>query len=201
LLDHLELTSVHLVGHSFGANVALEVARTAPERVRSLALLEPPLTWAMQPAALGVMIETIGAAMQAYTAGDIAGAVDAWLNGAFGPGWQEVIERQIPGGLADVISDGPTALTVEGAALQSWTFGPDDLKAVVQPTLAVYHVDTGLALFDDVQQALVRYLPRVESLIVPNATHLLQIQNPRSVGEGLAGFFTRHAVAGTTMSR
>jgi hypothetical protein len=40
-----------------------------------------------------------------------------------------------------------------------------------------------------------RLLPKVESLVVPNITHLMQIQNPRSVAEGLAGFFARHAMA------
>ena len=40
-----------------------------------------------------------------------------------------------------------------------------------------------------------------ESLVVPNITHLLQIQNPRSVGEGLAAFFARHALAETAIAR
>ncbi|HEY3232858.1 MAG TPA: alpha/beta hydrolase, partial [Roseiflexaceae bacterium] len=155
----------------------------------------------MQPGSLEVMLQVIGSAMNLFMAGDIARAVDEWLNGAFGPGWQAVIERHIPGGLAQVIADGPTALGVEGAALQTWIFGPDDLKAIAQPTLAIYHVDTRFAIFDEVQQALLRLLPRAESLIVPNTTHLLQIQNPRSVGEGLAAFFARHALAETPMAR
>jgi pimeloyl-ACP methyl ester carboxylesterase len=199
LMDHLEITRAHLVGHSFGADVALEIARMAPGRVYSLALLEPPLPWAMQPASLEIMLQAIGAAMQLFMAGNVAGAVDEWLNGAFGPGWQEVVERQLPGGLAQVIADGPTALDVEGAALQSWAFGPHDLPTIGQPTLAIYHVDTRFTIFDDVQQVLLRLLPHVESLIVPNATHLLQIQNPRSVGEGLAAFFARYALAETAM--
>jgi hypothetical protein len=64
--------------------------------------------------------------------------------------------------------------------------------------LAIYHVDTRFSIFDDVQQMLLRTLPRAQSLIVPNTTHLLQIQNPRSVGEGLAAFFARYALAETT---
>lgn len=38
LLDGLELTRVHLIGHSIGAAVALEIAASAPERCASLAL-------------------------------------------------------------------------------------------------------------------------------------------------------------------
>jgi pimeloyl-ACP methyl ester carboxylesterase len=197
LMDHLEITRAHLVGHSFGADVALEVARLTPGRVQSLALLEPPLPWAMRQESLEVMLKVIGSAMQLFMTGDVAGAVDEWLNGAFGPGWQAVIESHIPGGLAQVIADGSTALGVEGAALQSWIFGPDDLRMIAQPTLAIYHVDMHIAIFDEVQQTLLRLLPRSESLIVPNTTHLLQIQNPRSVGEGLAAFFAHYAQAET----
>jgi pimeloyl-ACP methyl ester carboxylesterase len=201
LMDELGLARAHLVGHSFGANLALEVARLAPERVQTLALLEPPLPWAMQAESLAAMLQVIGRAMQLFLAGDSPGAVDEWLNGAFGPGWQAVVERAIPGGLAQVVADGPTALGVESGALQSWAFGPDELKAIAQPVLAVYHVDTSFSIFDDVQQTLLRLLPHAESLIVPNATHLLQIQSPRTVAEGLAAFFARHALSTTMVAR
>jgi pimeloyl-ACP methyl ester carboxylesterase len=147
------------------------------------------------------MLGAIGSAMNLFMAGDVAGAVDAWLNGAFGPGWQAVIERNIPGGLAQVVADGPAALGVEGPALQAWAFGPDDLGTIAQPALAIYHVDTRIAIFDEVQQALLRLLPHAESLVVPNTTHLLQIENPRAVGEGLAAFFARHAQAETAVVR
>src|SRR2546430_39210 len=40
LLDALDIERAHLVGHSLGGCVALEVARARPERVGRLALLE-----------------------------------------------------------------------------------------------------------------------------------------------------------------
>ena len=46
LLDALQIERAHLVGHSFGANVALETTCLEPGRVASLALLEPPLGFA-----------------------------------------------------------------------------------------------------------------------------------------------------------
>lgn len=43
VLDDQSAASAHLVGHSYGALIALEMAAQAPERVRSLHLIEPPL--------------------------------------------------------------------------------------------------------------------------------------------------------------
>jgi pimeloyl-ACP methyl ester carboxylesterase len=43
LVDDLGLKSFHLVGHSYGALVALELATRQPHRMRSLHLIEPPL--------------------------------------------------------------------------------------------------------------------------------------------------------------
>jgi len=45
LLDHLRLPEVMLVGHSFGAMVACEVAAVRPSRVRRLVLIDPIGLW------------------------------------------------------------------------------------------------------------------------------------------------------------
>ena len=49
LMDHLGVDRVHLVGHSLGGCVALQVALAATARVASLALLEPSLVFAASP--------------------------------------------------------------------------------------------------------------------------------------------------------
>ncbi|GAC1317624.1 MAG: hypothetical protein NVSMB25_05650 [Thermoleophilaceae bacterium] len=45
LLDALELERTHLLGHSMGGRVALEVAMHRPERVGGLILMTPSLAW------------------------------------------------------------------------------------------------------------------------------------------------------------
>lgn len=44
LLDHLHIDRAHFVGHSYGGGVVLEIARSHPQRVRSLVLVDaaPP---------------------------------------------------------------------------------------------------------------------------------------------------------------
>ena len=48
--------------------------------------------------------------------GQVAEATDTWLTGAFGPGWQAVVERSVPGGVAQAVRDGVTAMAVEGSS-------------------------------------------------------------------------------------
>jgi pimeloyl-ACP methyl ester carboxylesterase len=47
-------------------------------------------------------------------------------------------------------------------------------------------------IWSERQQLLLDWLPNVEPFVLPNATHLLQIDNPRGMAEGLARFFARH---------
>src|ERR671933_1980646 len=44
LLDHLQIPRAHVVGHSYGGSIALQLAVDAPTRVHSLVLLEAALT-------------------------------------------------------------------------------------------------------------------------------------------------------------
>ena len=53
LLDALGIERAHLVGHSLGGCVALQVAHAYPDRVGRLALLEPPLGFCLSEASLG----------------------------------------------------------------------------------------------------------------------------------------------------
>ena len=46
--------------------------------------------------------------------------------------------------------------------------------------------------FRETHEALLSRLPRCESLVLPHATHLLQIAVPRAVAEGIAAFLARH---------
>lgn len=52
VVGQLAPDGVHLLGHSFGGATAVAYARQHPERVRSVALLEPVFTFAFPPAGL-----------------------------------------------------------------------------------------------------------------------------------------------------
>ena len=197
ILDAVDIPQAHIVGHSLGALVALQMAVSMPERVHSLALLEPPLVFAMREKDMQGMMGVMGQAFAQFGGGNLQGAVDAWLDGAFGPGWQAVVEHSIPGALAQAYKDGPAAFVAEAPALQTWDFGPEQIKQITQPVLAAFHMDEHLpGVFQDPADLIARLLPQTEMVVIPNATHLLQIQNPRSVATALANFFARHPFLG-----
>jgi pimeloyl-ACP methyl ester carboxylesterase len=82
LLNHLEVDLAHLVGHSEGAMIALGLSASYPDRVRTLALLEPlPSTSWLAASDFADLLGTLGPAFEAmvdrYQAGDIAGAYES----------------------------------------------------------------------------------------------------------------------------
>jgi pimeloyl-ACP methyl ester carboxylesterase len=187
LMRHLDIEQAHVVGHSSSANMALQLALDAPEAVRSLALLEPAL--------LAVPTGTYSPeAVERYRAGDKAGAVGTWMRGVCRPAYAEVLERTIPGALEEAVADADTFFGQELPAVRAWSFGPAEAARVTQPALAVLGTETRQVtpVFDQRHELLLAWLPRVESFVLPGATHLLHLQNPTGMAAALAGFFARH---------
>ena len=193
LLQKLNLGRVHVVGHSYGGVVALQLALDAPEVVRSLALLEPSI-----PAALGdpevaqAFMEGVGKAFALYGAGDKAGAVDTWLSGAFGPGYREIADAALPGWFEQAVRDADVVFQVEAPNIQQWSFTPAEAARIQQPVLSAHHPEPNWAGFQKTHDLLTAWLPQTESALLPVPRHLLQIMNPGIVAEALAGFFAHH---------
>lgn len=94
LLDHWQARPAILVGTSYGAYTALQLALSAPSQVRALALTEPPvlpfadLVPGGREARLQFEREVLDPAARAYTAGDTeraVGLLTVGINGS-GPG-------------------------------------------------------------------------------------------------------------------
>ena len=194
LLSHLGVGRAHVVGHSTGANIALQLALDRPEVVQTLALLEPWLT--ASPSA-PAFFEQAGAPMEAYASGEKETAMAGFLSLASGLEWETsraLIDDYVPGSVAQAIKDADTFCAVDLPALSAWEFGSEDGAAVSQPVLSVLGAETG-QLFVEGAALLNSWLPDVEELTVEGAGHLLQIQRPAPVARGIAEFFSRHPIA------
>jgi pimeloyl-ACP methyl ester carboxylesterase len=194
LLAELGIQRAHIVGHSYGGVVALQLTLDAPDVVHSLALLEPSL-----PAALGdpevalKFMEGAGKAFAQFGAGDKAGAVDTWLTGAFGPGYREIADRALPGWFEQAAHDADIVFQVEAANIQQWSFTPAEAARISQPVLSAYHEDNWPG-FRKAHEILKAWVPQSETAVLPVERHLLQIMNPRAVAEALVSFFDRHPI-------
>jgi pimeloyl-ACP methyl ester carboxylesterase len=194
LLSHLDVGRAHVVGHSTGANIALQLALDRPQVVQTLALLEPWLT--ASPSA-PAFFEQAAAPMEAYASGEKATAMAGFISLAGGLEWETsraVIDDYVPGSVAQAIKDADTFCAVDLPALSAWEFGSEDAAAITQPVLSVLGAETGL-LFVDGAALLRSWLPNVEDLIVEDVGHLLQIQSPGPVARGIAEFLSRHPIS------
>lgn len=191
LLAHLDLPRAHVAGHSSGAAVAVQLALAHPSRVQSLALLELSLLSA--PAAPAFM-QAAAPAFEAYAGGQHERALALFLSTVSGLDWdtcRALLEERAPGAAAAALEDVDTFFGVELPALGAWSFGAAEAQRISAPVLSVYGTDTA-PLWIEIASLLRRWMPQVEECVIEGAGHLLHVQRPRPVADGLAAFFDRH---------
>lgn len=190
LLDHLEVPRAHILGHSFGAAVALQLVLDSPSEVQSLALLEPPLpsvpSWSM-------FLEGVEAIRnEMYDRGHRAAAVEAFLTAVVGPDFRQYLDKYLPSGAFDMaVSDLDTLFQAEFPSLAGWRFTAKEAGSIQQPVLAVVGSES-TPLFQEGHTLLRQWISHSEELIVPEANHGLPYVNPGDLANGLARFFAAH---------
>jgi pimeloyl-ACP methyl ester carboxylesterase len=197
LLDHVGWATPHVVGHSYGALVALQLALDRPEQVGSVSLLEPAARGISSSAAVVAALQPV---IAAYKSGDTAAAVDGFLRHVCGDDYRGLLERAVPGAFSEALDHADLFFQAEMPAVQQWSFGPTDARRITQPVLNVVGA-ASVARFVEGGQLLQSWFPDAERLTVPDAGHLLMVQNPAAVAEGLTGYFTRHPTALTGGAR
>jgi pimeloyl-ACP methyl ester carboxylesterase len=184
LMRRLGIERAHVVGHSSSAMIALRLARDAPETVGSLALLEPALLAVPSP-------PQVREAVELYRAGRKERAIDVFLRGTCGEGYRAALDRAVPGAFAQAVDGADRFFGEELPGLREWSFGAAEAAQIGQPVLAVVGAASG-DIHRRRHQLLLEWMPRAEPFILPDAGHLLHVQNPRGMAERLATFFRRH---------
>lgn len=184
LLDHLGADRAHVVGHSLGGAIALELAARHPTRVASLALLEPVLLMTPAGAAFGrAMVPLI----ERYQAGDAEGAVHGFLALEGDRNWREAIDQTVPGGIAQAVKDAATFFEAEVPGVPEWTFGPEQAAAITCPVLSVLGSNSS-PLFVEGRRLLHAWFPACQDADIVGATHLLPMEAPGPVAAAVAAF-------------
>lgn len=183
LLRHVGVDDAHVVGHSSGALVALDVARGAPEAVRSLILLEPTLLSVPSGPHLA---EAVASTAETYHSGDPRAAVDRFMALVGGDEWHAEIDRVAPGGPVQAFADAATFFEHELPAVGAWTLDDAALGRAV-PILCIRGGDSHPSAAEGVD-LLKRRFPHASERVIEGAGHFMLTQKPGEVAEAIREF-------------
>jgi 3-oxoadipate enol-lactonase len=172
-----------VVGSSFGAVIALELARTRPELVAAMVLIEPPMPPADDPvAAAGGRAFFAEFEHRVATAGGPA-AGEFFLRTVLG----DVAYERIPLAFRERSKARWAEIRSDSAALVAYQPRYAELATCHVPALLLAG-DRSAAYFRPTLDALVRALPDARLEIVANAGHMLHAEAPRRFAELLDAF-------------
>jgi pimeloyl-ACP methyl ester carboxylesterase len=190
LLDALGVRSAHVVGHSAGGAIALQLALDHPRRVHSLVGLEPAVFPAVASAAL---METTGPVLEAFHAGDIGKALDLWMSLVDAADWRSAAATRLPGAVEQTEKDASTFFLQELPTVRDWVFDPARTNAIPQPVLYLLGGESGVS-FQAAAQYFRSLVPHAEHAVVPGVNHLMMVRDPKRVAEPIADFLRRHPI-------
>lgn len=180
-----------LVGHSYGAAIALITALAHPGRVRAMALYEPTLFSLIDadgapPNDADGIKNAVAQASAALDAGDPDAAARSFIDYWMGEGsWEQTPESRKP----------PIAASVTN--VRRWAHAllrePTPLKAFCSLDIPVLYM-TGKRSTRSaygVARLLTRVLPKVEVVEFGDLGHMGPITHPERVNEAVAGFLER----------
>lgn len=179
LADHLGWTDAVIVGLSMGGMIALETVLAAPERVRSLVVMDGVID--------GVPFDegtkaTIKALFEAAGAGDLPAARQVWLDcGFFAPARRDPgLDRR----LTEMVTD---------FSGRDWIGDdPHEPRPKLFPLLPDIKVPTTVVVgeldvpgFLDMADAMTDRIPGARKVTVPGAGHMVNMEAPAAVNDVL----------------
>ena len=194
-IQSLGLGPVHLVGHSYGAYTALLTTMEHPELVKTLMLGEPPVMPLLQNVPGGDTIinnfisSSLMPAGEAFRSGNNEKGISIFLGGVTG---DTSLYSKMPQEVRTQMMD--NVLELRGIALAKNIFPPvncDSLKKIKTPVLIMTGQNT-LVLFKKINEELNKCLVNREKVILPNATHGLEVENPGDFNKIVLAFIDKH---------
>jgi pimeloyl-ACP methyl ester carboxylesterase len=192
-IETLDVGPVHLVGWSYGANVATATALENPDLVQSLILFEPDFSSLVEegPAgnaareAKGKMFDPVTAAV---AEGDAEKATRLLIEGVFQmqPGG---FERQPQEIRAMQLDNARTMPLLRSAP--AWEVSCEMLKAFGKPTLIVYGAESN-PYWPHVAAAMDECLPRAELAAQPKVNHDGPVRDPAGFAAMIDAFVAKY---------
>lgn len=181
---------IDLMGHSFGATVALQMAVQRPDLVRSLTLIEPVFFAAIDsPDMLQTLAKQNRPFVDALAAGHTELAARLfnrlWSSGA--PKWPDLPARTRAAMVRaiEILPACDTALYTDRAGL----LRPGGLDSLTMPVLLL-HGDETHPTIQVINAALQRHLPYARTAVIHKAGHMVPITHPEQVAAHIQNLWT-----------
>ncbi|MDH3652245.1 MAG: alpha/beta hydrolase [Saprospiraceae bacterium] len=202
VLHELGVAPVHLVGHSYGALICLQLAMQAPALVRSMVLAEPPIMTLLvdvppKPAeifrlllrspktAIGIMkLGALGMepAKAAFLRGDLDKAMEKLGQGILGKHHFKNLSQERKAQVRDNLIK--EELLSEGFLPR---FNPDTVVNVSHPVLLVEGTDSPRVMHQLLNH-LEKLLPNVQRIAIKNASHIMHEDIPVDYNQAILRF-------------
>ncbi len=190
--DLLGTDEMELVGHSFGATVALRLALEHPRQVRSLTLIEPVLFAAAHGTmAFDAFTGRHSQVMDAIARGDDEQAAQAFMiDWGGGADWAALPRRQRGALRAGIgfVGASDAALSQDRAGI----LAPGRLEALDRPVLLLEGANSP-PIVAAIHDVIAARLPDRRRVRVPGAGHMLPVTHPAAVAAALARFLVATA--------
>lgn len=197
-IQTLDVGPVHLVGHSYGAYTALFTAMEHPELVKSLILGEPPVMSLLTRTEEGnellydFQINTVLPSAQALERGDQLKGLNVFLDSVMN---DENFYDKLAPEVQEQVND--NILELKGIVCPKilFLFSPfitvDEIRKVQAPTLLIAG-EKSPRFFRVIIEEQEKCLQHVERVVIPGASHEMEMDNPQAFNEAILDFLNKH---------
>ncbi len=190
VLDSLGIEQAHVLAHSSGSLIALQLAADRPDLIRSLVLVEPAAAQSLLPPEVAGFGPVLEPAMAAAVAGDLGTAFDTFMRVVCAQDYRTVLLTALgPDGLQRAERDCGFFFRDEFPAVGEWSLPAPDASRISQPVLLV-QVGTS----SPIVSTLAEMLPDAHTTTVAGADHLLPLRDPATLAGIAAAFVTKHRI-------
>jgi pimeloyl-ACP methyl ester carboxylesterase len=174
----------HLIGHSFGATIALRLALESPYKVASLTLIEPVFFAAAKGRPSHAPHRASEEAFfEVYHQGDMLAAARVfnrlWGGGVPWDSFRSDMQQAMAKGMPFVVGTEPSLWQDCHALLR-----PGGLETLDMPVTLVRGSKT-VPIITDVHAGLSARIPQAQEIVVPKAAHMLVLTHPDAVAQAI----------------
>jgi pimeloyl-ACP methyl ester carboxylesterase len=182
VLQAVGAVPAHVVGSSYSAAVALELAASAPEAVASLVLVEAPPIIGPRDEGFVMAAERLS---DAYKHDGVTAALEEYTRAMGEPSWVAERARLDPGEVERIESDAATFFAADIPALLEWRF--DASRVMPHPVLSVGGADSP-PMFAGVRAQIRSVFPHSDEVVVAGGGHAVAATHSHVVGACITDF-------------